>query len=252
MSHSSDVSFAHVPGLADVEAEVVGATAPQVKWLLPEWEDNLVLDHGIIGVSPFNSYFSQERIHHLAHWALKTFSHVNFVLPGAEEASYNLIARGWPEGKARRKCRNIVGSLHRKVITALSAAGVSDPSAMIQEFSELADNSVYRRIRDEADILFAEDDWFRSYCLEIATETLLRRDPETARITTEQAAIAAQYFLAEIPVLVAGNEIYGKGTSTVCYHREVPFVALYLANRLPWPATLSQRFAVVEHSLGCD
>ncbi len=62
-------------------------------------------EHGLIGVSPFNSYFTVETLEGLFSWALKTFKDMNVFIP-TTISSYTFQAIGYPESRATRKTKN--------------------------------------------------------------------------------------------------------------------------------------------------
>lgn len=60
--------------------------------------------HILLGISPFNSKFSQNYIHQLIDWSSKNFKNVTVLLAG-DEAKNLLEALGTPTTKAERKVR---------------------------------------------------------------------------------------------------------------------------------------------------
>lgn len=61
-------------------------------------------EHCCFGISPFNSYFSEERIRELAKWGLREFKSMHFFIPDVP-AVYTLEAQGYPREKAEWKAR---------------------------------------------------------------------------------------------------------------------------------------------------
>lgn len=84
--------------------------------------------HVLIGISPFNSRFSEDYIHRLIGWAVREFQHVSVLLAGKEAANL-LEALGTPNGKAERKVRKEVSRNRRFAEKALEAHG-GNPEAI--------------------------------------------------------------------------------------------------------------------------
>ncbi len=58
----------------------------------------------ILGMSPFNSYFSRRRILRLYEWSKEHFARVSLYVPDKPSA-YTLMAMGYDEKKAEKKSR---------------------------------------------------------------------------------------------------------------------------------------------------
>ncbi|WP_420468876.1 tRNA-dependent cyclodipeptide synthase, partial [Bacillus licheniformis] len=78
--------------------------------------------HVLVGISPFNSRFSEDYIHRLIAWAVREFQSVSVLLAGKEAANL-LEALGTPHGKAERKVRKEVSRNRRFAEKALEAHG---------------------------------------------------------------------------------------------------------------------------------
>ena len=78
--------------------------------------------HVLVGISPFNSRFSEDYIYRLIGWAKAQFKSVSVLLAGHEAANL-LEALGTPRGKAERKVRKEVSRNRRFAERALVAHG---------------------------------------------------------------------------------------------------------------------------------
>lgn len=85
--------------------------------------------HACFGVSPFNSYFTTERVTELAKWGLSEFDAVHFFVPDAP-AAYTLEALGYPPERAAHKARRQGQYVRNKIRRALADLGVSDHPAV--------------------------------------------------------------------------------------------------------------------------
>src|ERR1700688_333964 len=74
--------------------------------------------HVLIGVSPFNSYFSEKNITTIIQWAKRNFKLVNIFIPD-DMSIYTLKAIGYSQEKAEFKTRRQDIYLKNKVFRAL-------------------------------------------------------------------------------------------------------------------------------------
>ncbi|MFE0172350.1 tRNA-dependent cyclodipeptide synthase [Streptomyces sp. NPDC059002] len=178
--------------------------------------------HGCVGISPFNSYFSAQRVHDLARWALTTFERVHFFVPDTA-AAHTLTALGHPPEKAAWKARRQGQYVRNKITKALTALGVERPGEHILDGRTLAANTVYRDLLEQAERRYRDDPDFAEACLGASAWVLDRRLPDSRRPTPRQLRCAVRYFLAELPLFLDTPRITGVGTSVFCYH-QVPAV----------------------------
>ncbi|CAM3752918.1 tRNA-dependent cyclodipeptide synthase [Nocardiopsis rhodophaea] len=189
-------------------------------------------EHACLGISPFNGYFTTERITVLARWALDRFSTVHLYMPDGPSA-LTLEASGYPRRRAAAKARRQANYLRNKMIRALDAVGVAEPQRMILDSGTLAGNRRYERLLGKAHVLFDADAVFREACLNAGRWVLADR-VESAELTTERLGIAARYLLAELPFFTHTPHIVGTASSVFCYHRPPEFVERVFQRRLPW------------------
>lgn len=102
-------------------------------------------DHAVIGVSPFNSYFSEERLTKLFTWAHRTFRAFHIFVPD-EATRYTLEAVGYSEGRARRKARRQTSCLLNKVDRALRATSPDLGMSLVLTNSALKSNRRYKTL----------------------------------------------------------------------------------------------------------
>ncbi|ASU82211.1 tRNA-dependent cyclodipeptide synthase [Nocardiopsis gilva YIM 90087] len=197
-------------------------------------------EHACLGISPFNGYFTTERITVLARWALDRFSTVHLYMPDGPSA-LTLEASGYPRRRASAKARRQANYLRNKMIRALDAVGAAEPQGMILDSGTLAGNRRYERLLGEAHALFDADAAFQEACLD-AGRWILADRVESAELTTERMGIAARYLLAELPFFTHTPHIVGTASSVFCYHRPPDFVERLFQRRLPWGPQDGQGF----------
>lgn len=201
--------------------------------------------HVCIGVSPFNSYFSTERLTALAQWALTRFERCHFFIPDTV-AAYTLEALGYPQARARRKAARQGQYVHNKVATALRALDVDQPQRLVLGMAQLAERPRYGELLAQAQELFAADAAFRDACLDATHWVLDRKLPPGSTPDAEQLQHAVRYFLAELPLFADSGGICGAGPSFFVYHQRVAFLEEFYSGRLSWAPAPGQGFLVVQ------
>ncbi|MFG1792827.1 tRNA-dependent cyclodipeptide synthase [Nocardia sp. NPDC049149] len=204
-------------------------------------------DHVLLGISPFNSYFKRVRIVELTRWALGEFAYVQFHLPDVPGV-FTLQALGLPADKARKRVRENGSKMRNRIRDGLAAAGLSDLDARVVDWAYLEENPVFVDLLREATDLFASDAVFRDLCLETTRNVLRHRLTDGSEPTIEQCRLAAQYFLADIPLLVDTAGVVGSETSLYAYHRVVPFIDALFRRELPMQPVARQGYLTVRAS----
>lgn len=178
--------------------------------------------HLLIGISAFNSRFSDAYVAKLVGWASRTADAFDVLLSG-DEAAYLLEATGTPPGRARAKARKAVGRNRRSVEDALRELGPNAGGAQIFTFADFAADASYRELKDEVTGLFQSDQCFHDACTEMSRQAISSRlrtvRSSTAEVSADQAEPAARYVLAELPFFLAAPDILGVDESLLVYHR---------------------------------
>lgn len=197
-----------------------------------------------IGVSPFNSYFSVERLINLARWGLREFGTCHFFVPD-ELAAYTLEATGYAPNKARQKAWRQGRYVYNKVRTALESLDVPDPERLIMDMQRLRANDVYVELFNDVQNMFDTDPDFERACLDASHWVLDKKLPEGQVPTEEQLRSAVRYFLAELPLFAGSGRIVGQPSSMFVYHQRVDFLEKFFNRELSlWPNN-GQGFLVV-------
>jgi cyclo(L-tyrosyl-L-tyrosyl) synthase len=203
-------------------------------------------DHVCVGVSPFNGYFTPQRLAWLAAWALGEFEVVHFFVPD-EPAAYTLQALGYPPRRAAHKARRQGAYVKNKIRRALTELGVIDPEPYLLDSATLHANAVFTNRLAEAHMLYRKDAAFAAACQDASRWVLDGRLP-TAGLEARRLELAARYFLAELPLFADSVGITGRHTSVFCYHQAPPFLQRFYRRELTWQPQAGQGFAVVTAS----
>jgi len=173
--------------------------------------------HAVIGVSPFNSYFSEARLAALFGWAHDTFDSFHVFVPD-EATKYTLEAVGYGEAKAAKKARRQANYLLNKIRRALLSADPTFDMSNILTNGTLAVNEPYRRLLANVEGRFESDAVFRRQCLE-CTRWVLENQIETVDdINDAMLSLAVRYLLEEMPLFMDSAGIVGVTSSVFCYH----------------------------------
>ncbi|MFT0801342.1 tRNA-dependent cyclodipeptide synthase [Bacillus swezeyi] len=176
--------------------------------------------HVLIGISPFNSRFSEDYIDRLIGWAVHEFQDVSVLLAGKEAANL-LEALGTPKGKAERKVRKEVSRNRRFAEKALETYG-GNPEA-IHTFSDFTDQAAYHHLRTEVEDAFFEQPHFRKACLEMSHAAILGRargiQMDIQDVSQAMLDLAVEYVIAELPFFIAAPDILGVEETLLAYHR---------------------------------
>jgi cyclo(L-tyrosyl-L-tyrosyl) synthase len=201
--------------------------------------------HALIGISPFNSYFSAGRICDLVRWGLAEFDRVHLFVPDLP-AAYTLRAAGYGAKHAARKARRQANYLGNKIRSALGAAGLdrAEIDEAVLDWQRLEGLDAYQLRYAACRARFQSDMDFRAGCLDSARWVLQRRNGGGA-LSERALHLAAQYFLTEIPFFADTVGVLEQPASLFCYHQCPQFVRDLLDGRYGGIVSPNQGFAVV-------
>ncbi|KFU80861.1 cyclo(L-tyrosyl-L-tyrosyl) synthase [Amycolatopsis lurida] len=205
-------------------------------------------EHVCLGVSPFNSHFTVDRIADLARWAMSAFRGFHFFVPDGPSA-FTLEALGYDPVRAAQKAQRQGNYTRNKIVRALGQICVPDPHALILDAAALEADSAYLGLLSEAHHRFATDPEFAEQCLGATGWVLDRRLPEGEHPTRDQLRSAVRYFLAELPMFVGTVAVAGVGSSVFAYHQRVAFLERLYRGELSWRPLPGQGFVVLEQAV---
>lgn len=170
-------------------------------------------DTAVIGISPFNSYFSEGQIARLAKWAHSHFKRMMFFIPD-RAAVYTQLALGYEEKKAKKRARRQCTYLHNKVYRAVASDSMESE---LVDSAWLEQSEPYSSTFYEVEQKFNSDENFREGCLQ-TSRWVLEHHSARCQVTIEMMFTAVRYFLAELPVILQSADIVGSDSSCFCYH----------------------------------
>lgn len=204
-------------------------------------------EHCCFGISPFNSYFSEEKIRELGEWGLREFKSMHFFVPDIPSI-YTLQAQGYPLEKAEWKARRQSQYLKNKIRRALDSLSIptEEISEMILDWERLSSNAEYVKLLADVTERFETNDSFQAGCLEASHWVLSQKFSDTSEVTDAALRLGVKYFLAELPLFAATTQIVGAGSSVFCYHQRVNFLEEFYAEKLTYKPTTGQGFLVLQ------
>ncbi|MEK2479145.1 tRNA-dependent cyclodipeptide synthase [Streptomyces noursei] len=202
-------------------------------------------EHACFGISPFNSYFSVERIWQLAAWGFGRFADVHFFVPDAPSA-FTFEALGYTPERAAWKARRQGQYTRNKILTALGDLGIPDTEGRVLGWAELEGNAAYARLYARGRRFYEGDEAFQAACRDTTSWVLAGKVPDGQEPGEEQVERAVEYFLAELPMFVDTAAVVGAGSSVFCYHQPPGFLRRLYGQELSWHPAPGQGFAVVE------
>jgi cyclo(L-tyrosyl-L-tyrosyl) synthase len=202
--------------------------------------------HVLIGVSPFNSYFSESRLRELAAWGRGNFASMHLFVPDVPTV-YTLLALGYPPKEANRKAKRQVRYTINKTERALEAVGISGETAreVILTWEKLEANARYRALLEEATEVYARDADFRKDCQDTAWWVLEGRLETPAAHAKVNLDLAAKYLLSEMPLFADTPGILEKESSLFAYHRCPPWLQKIYRGQYRYRITDGQGFVLV-------
>jgi len=179
----------------------------------------------VLGISPFNSYFSEQAIMEIAEWASAVGSDYYLYIPDGP-TKFTLRAMGYEEHKASRKARRQNNYLKNKIYRALGKLGQTDKNITrrILNSSRLDSDSTYQDILAQVHDLWRRDESFKQGCVDTARWVLQSQRRQQKAWSNASLELAARYFLAELPLLLRSPEIISSPSAIFCYHQCPVFV----------------------------
>lgn len=211
------------------------------KDLLPSKKEHFAL----IGISPFNSYFSVEKILEICEWVHNKYDDFAIFIPD-EISKYTFEALGYTKEKLNRKTKKQDNYTINKVNRALSVFYDKykiEKEIEIFTISRLKQNKSYKDLYIIFSQMFLNNKIFRKNCLNV-TEWILSNNDNNISVDDFQKNIAVQYFLFELPIMTYAIDILKLDSCDFVYHNIPSFLKfLYINAELVSP---KQRFLILK------
>ncbi|WP_315860208.1 tRNA-dependent cyclodipeptide synthase [Cyanobium sp. A2C-AMD] len=203
--------------------------------------------HVVVGTSPFNSYYSENRLAELLVWANGHFDLVGVFVPDTPTA-WTLEAGGYSPDEASYKTKRQLRYLNNKIGRAREVVdNVSNRISLIP-WSLVAQHDNYVAAEGRCRTAFATDSEFQRECLAATDEVLENRRRDGHHLSDQDRLRAVNYLMAELPLILFGPELFGVQTSTFVYHRSLRLLERLFAGEFSIGPMPGQHF-VIAHEL---
>lgn len=182
-------------------------------------------NHACLGISPFNSYFSESTIKNLAQWADQNFKSFSIFIPD-KPTVYTLNALGYSLEKSIKQSNKQCRYLKNKIKKALLAIEKTQEEieTIILDGEKLDNNLQFQNTYNKIVWNFENDAVFRADCLEASKWVLSTRAKDKNQLTEGALQTAVKYFLYEIPIFIDSANIVNQESSLFCYHQAPNFL----------------------------
>lgn len=194
----------------------------------------------LIGISPFNSYFSAERISAILEFCERGERRIALFIPD-DVTRFTLQARGYTPAQAIKKTRRQIQYLRNRITRA-----AGDRDLRIFGCAALEANPAYVRHHAALCQAFETDQDFRQGCLDTTRWVLAASENE--QVSAQAALLGVRYLLAELPLFLHAPEILGEEAVVFIYHQCPDFIATMYRNPERARASPGQGFGVLQFS----
>ena len=186
-------------------------------------------EHALIGISPFNSYYSEKNISRLIYWAKNTFKDFHLILPD-KLPYFNLVALGYTHEKSLRKTNKQARYLLNQINRACQMCDISeeDRRKKVLHISEFSENPVYCALYEKVCKRYDHDVVFKEKCHNSSAIVL---KSYALDVTSSALNIASKYLLGELPFYMDVPKMLCVNSSLTVYHQHVDFFANLFINR---------------------
>jgi tRNA-dependent cyclodipeptide synthase len=175
---------------------------------------------GILGISPFTSYYSIKNMTALFNWSNNYFD-TYYVFYMDKASIYNLMARGYTEEHAKKRTTQTDNKMKKNIIKSLVASGISllDCERRIILLSQISLNDKYQdKFKFYID-MYKNNEPFRTDCINCVTNFLNTKDD----IDITLVNLSMNYLFAELPIWLNMASILDIDNVIMVYKNLLPF-----------------------------
>lgn len=185
----------------------------------------------IIGMSPGNSYFKDEKIKFLLKETVEKYKKVSILIPDVPAIS-TYIAYGYAENVARRDKAIPQGNLLRnKVQRAMTQLGYNEQQVIVIDWKDQVEpNNNYQSELTKIKELYNDNDQFQAD-VDKATEDVLLSSGRDFEDISKATKIAVHYLLSEIAFLEWAPDFLKTKEISYIYHNNWPVYENYITGK---------------------
>lgn len=201
-------------------------------------------DHGMIGVSLANSYFSPDRLAVLMKWALSFFDRVEVVyVDAALDEMY--IANGRTTESAEKSVKGRVRDVRRTIRRAMEGLDSEMDRLHVRALTDLIPTSAYQAVRAETDRALEHDPDLAPICSQMVNDVVASRLGDADSVTPDHLRAGLNYVKAEAPIMVDSPSIFDVPSSVSVYHRSMPIFEYFAMRKGRFNAAHNQGYVTV-------
>lgn len=183
----------------------------------------------IIGMSPGNSYFKENKIEFLLNKALSKYDQVAVMIADIPAIS-TYVALGYPKNRARTdKAVRSSNQLKNRVRNVMENNSILEDKVKIVDWEkDVENNESYQQKYQNVKKLYDSNKDFQEACNQ-TTQTVLEFSRKQIENMDEAIKIAVHYLLSEFAFLEFAPEYFNQGHITYIYHNNWPVYENYVA-----------------------
>ncbi|MFJ5046851.1 tRNA-dependent cyclodipeptide synthase [Streptomyces sp. NPDC088719] len=185
----------------------------------------------VLGLSPFNSFYSTQTVTALCQSAAASFSDVHVVLPGAPESALRYITAGKEPRHAVQRSKRVIHNMRNVARRTLADCGVPDTDARVHVMTRFASHPRYQRSRARIESAYRTQAPMRE-AVHAMTRTALATSTD-ADPTPAQIELNTRYIFAEAPLLLDAAGMLARPSTLFVYHRRVPLYDVVASGQVP-------------------
>lgn len=182
----------------------------------------------IVGMSPGNSYFTDEAVRFLLETCISTYDQTIVMIPDIPAiATYRAL--GYSENKARGKKAIPKGNaLRNRCNRVLSGLNAKDSVAILNWEKDIEENDMYKKSYALILDMYHNNDEFRKE-IRSATQLVIKNQGKNISNLERAIDIGVHYILAEFAFLECSPTLAGVEKVTYIYHKPWPVYEKYIA-----------------------
>lgn len=185
----------------------------------------------VLGLSPFNSFYSMQTVTALCQSAATSFSDVHVVLPGAPESALRYISAGKAPRHAVQRSKRVIHNMRNVARRTLADCGVPDTDRRVHVMTRFVSHPRYQKSRARIENAYRTQAPMRE-AVHAMTRTALAAstgsEPSPAQIE-----VNTRYVFAEAPLLLDAAGMLARPSALFVYHRRVPVYDVVAAGQVP-------------------
>jgi len=178
-------------------------------------------EHAFFGISPFNGYFSYEKIRLMIKWARRNFKSFTFFYPDTLAAHTLAITKlDYTDQKIAETVKEQDKRSKNKIIKALKSLDYKDSEIanIFMTFSDIKDNPAYLKSLENIQENFHKNKKIKSFCYKLVDSILRNHDLDWTHFNQEKIDYAAQYLMKEAAIAINIPTLCGVKNSVHVYH----------------------------------